>query len=239
MIKLSVIIPCYNEASAIKLLIDKCRNANNNRKDIEFILVDNGSTDTTSVIIKELLINQDLFFIKLVTVKNNIGYGNGIIQGLKAASGEILSFTHADLQCDPKDAVLAYDQYKDKLGNNLCVVKGRRTNRGVFDNFFTWAMSVFSSWTLGVQLSDVNAQPKMFHRQFYESLHNPPLDFSLDLFILYSARKKNIPIIDFPVLFSKRHSGVAKGGGSLKGKWKLIKRTYRYIIQLRTEVKRS
>ncbi|MFM6202168.1 MAG: glycosyltransferase, partial [Dolichospermum sp.] len=105
------------------MLIDKCRNANNNRKDIEFILVDNGSTDTTSVILKDLLINQDLFFIKLVTVKNNIGYGNGIIQGLKASSGEILSFTHADLQCDPNDAVLAYDQYKDKLENNLCVVK--------------------------------------------------------------------------------------------------------------------
>lgn len=237
MIKLSIIIPCYNEASAMSLLLEKCKNANNNRTDLEFILVDNGSTDSTNVVLNDVLINPDFFFLKLVTIKKNNGYGNGIIEGLKTASGEILSFTHADLQCDPMDAVLAYDQYKDQLEKNLCMIKGKRTNRGFFDYFFTWGMSVFSSWALGVQLADVNAQPKIFHRYFYESLKNPPLDFSLDLFILYSARKQHLPIINFPVLFSKRHSGVAKGGGSLKGKWRLIKRTYRYIIQLRKDVK--
>lgn len=62
MIKLSIIIPCYNEASAMSLLLEKCKNANNNRTDLEFILVDNGSTDSTNVVLNDVLINPDFFF---------------------------------------------------------------------------------------------------------------------------------------------------------------------------------
>ena len=47
----------------------------------------------------------------------NKGYGFGILQGLAVAEGRILSWTHADLQTDPKDVVLAYELYKVELGN--------------------------------------------------------------------------------------------------------------------------
>ena len=236
MINLSVVIPCYNEASAIPLLIEKCAAACSNRDDIEFLLVDNGSTDQTQLVFSTLLTNNSYSFIKLITVKRNEGYGNGILQGLLSAKGDILSFTHADLQCDPLDVIRAFDQYVELLWNNRGIVKGKRVNRSFVDVFFTWGMSVLASWMLGVQLSDVNAQPKIFHRNFFEQLVNPPKDFSLDLFILYSARKGGYNIESFPVIFSKRHSGEAKGGGSWKGKIRLIKRTFNYILALRKEV---
>ena len=75
-------------------------------------------------------------------------------------------------------------------------------------------MQVFSSFILK-KLNDINAQPKLFSRKFYEKhFYNPPSDFSLDLFLLCKA--EFVKTID--VFFNKRIYGEAKGGGSMKGK---------------------
>ena len=80
---------------------------------------------------------------------------------------------------------------------------------------------------------------KIFSKSFFDTYgHDAPNDFSLDLYFLYQA-KKHGQIIDFPVYFSKRVAGEAKGGSgsSLKVKWKLIKRSFTYIFELRLKVK--
>ena len=71
------------------------------------ILVNNGSIDDSKRVFEKTISNikQD---IKVLNVKKNIGYGHGIISGLKIAKGDILSWTHADLQTEPNDVVSAY-----------------------------------------------------------------------------------------------------------------------------------
>ena len=94
--KLSIIIPCYNEGMNIPLLIKSLLDSINQRKDVEVILVNNGSTDDSeSILNKEVNRNNNLF--KIVNIKKNIGYGFGILTGLKNATGDVLSWTHADL----------------------------------------------------------------------------------------------------------------------------------------------
>jgi hypothetical protein len=166
----------------------------------------------------------------------NKGYGFGILQGLAVAEGRILSWTHADLQTDPKDVVLAYELYKVELESNRCIVKGERKGRNLFDNIFTGGMSLISSLILNQRLWDINAQPKIFHRDFMNHLKKAPYDFSLDLYVLFVANRIKISIKSFPVFFSNREFGEAKGGGTLKGKFKLIKRTIGYIIELRNDI---
>jgi len=166
----------------------------------------------------------------------NKGYGFGILQGLAVAEGKILSWTHADLQTDPKDVVLAYELYKVELESNHCIVKGERKGRNIFDNMFTGGMSLISSLFLNQKLWDINAQPKIFHRNFMNHLKKAPYDFSLDLYVLFVANRIKISIESFPVFFSNREFGEAKGGGTLKGKFKLIKRTIGYIIELRNDI---
>jgi hypothetical protein len=63
-----------------------------------------------------------------------------------------------------------------------------------------------------------------------------PLDFSLDLYFLVIAKTNNYRIINHEVIMKKRLYGEAKGGGSLKGKIKLIKRTLFYIIELKKKL---
>lgn len=235
--ELSIIIPCYNESGSLPNLINICRESCSDKDNVEFIFVNNGSSDSSKLIFNQLLcLPENSCFATLVNVSVNKGYGYGILQGLNTAKGKILSWTHADLQTNPRDVILAYEKYRDTLINGLCVVKGKRIGRNLFDNLFTQGMSLISSLLLSARLSDVNAQPKIFNRNFLPKLNKAPLDFSLDLYFLYIARREKINIETYPVRFEKRIFGEAKGGGSLKGKMKLIRRTFKYIFELRKDI---
>ena len=95
-------------------------------------------------------------------------------------------------------------------------------------------MQVYCSLILKKKLNDINAQPKLFSRKFYtDHFADAPSDFSLDLFLLLEAEK--IKTID--VFFHKRKLGKAKGGGTMRGKIKLIKRTLDYIKNLKSNDK--
>ena len=234
--QISIIIPCYNEEENLKHIIEKSENLFEKNNDIEVILVDNGSTDNTYEMLKEIL-NGRQHFIKLIRVKSNIGYGHGIMSGVNSASGEVIAWTHADLQTDPIDVIAAFQVFINHPQFPKCIMKGRRVGRKFFDTMFTVGMSLLSSFLLRVSLSDVNAQPKMFHRDFLKKLPKPPLDFSLDLYLLYQARVHNYPILEHQVSFGKRLFGESKGGGTLKGKLKLIQRTWKYMLKLKLELK--
>jgi len=236
LISLSIVIPCYNESKSLAKLFEACYVSCASRKDIQFIFVNNGSIDDTEITLNQLLLEKKYSFGKLVHVEKNQGYGYGILQGLKEAEGKIIAWTHADLQTDPADVVMAFNEYRFDLENNLCIVKGERQGRNIFDNLFTAGMSFFSTIFLSQKLWDINAQPKLFHKDFMQNLKNAPYDTSIDLYVLFVANKLKIPIKNYPVFFSKRKFGIAKGGGSLKGKYKLIKRTFMYIIELRKDI---
>ena len=232
---LSLIIPCYNEQDNLSLLFKKLLKIQ--AKFNEIILVDNGSTDDTSLIIENFIKNHNSC-IKVLKIKKNIGYGHGIMSGVRKSSGEIVAWTHADLQTDPADVVDAYQAFISKNGDRNFILKGKRKKRKFFDNLFTSLMSVVSSIAFNIKLSDINAQPKMFSKDFIKYIDNAPNDFSLDLFILVKAIKMNYTILEYPVIFKNRNYGISKGGGSLFGKVKLTLRTLSYINRLRIRLKK-
>ncbi|MGL4388145.1 MAG: glycosyltransferase family 2 protein [Brevinema sp.] len=229
---LSLIIPCYNEVDNLQNLIDKILPLYEQEKDLEVILVNNGSTDKTQEILEQLLPATP---IKSVFVPINKGYGYGILAGLDKAKGDILSWTHADLQTDPLDVLKAYKIYIQSPQTNL-LIKGKRRNRKFLESFFTFGMQCYVNYRLKTNLSDINAQPKLFSSEFFKSIREKaPYDFSLDLFVLYHASKKGkIYIID--VDFSERIAGEAKGGGSWSTRIKLIKRTLDYVDTFATNM---
>ena len=229
---LTIIIPCFNEEKNINLLLERIDQILIKYSFLNIIVVDNGSNDQTSKKIKVNKIYKNNKF-KLVLVKKNIGYGYGILSGLKESNTEYLSWTHADMQTDIEDIPKSFLLHKDKLNNKKFIIKGRRINRNKFDSFFTFSMSIISSiLTLSI-IKDVNAQPKIFHRNLYEKLNNPPNDFMLDLYLIIKAKKLNYQILEYPVYFLERKYGIAKGGGTLKGKIVLSCKTLIYLIGLR------
>lgn len=238
-IRLSVVVPCYNEEKNIPALVKNFGGVFAGRKDVELILVDNGSTDATGRLIGEEIARNGYGFARKVTVPNNQGYGWGILRGLESAKGELLAWTHADLQTDPADVLEAWRVYNAHAAlEDRIMVKGYRVNRGWLEKCLSVCMQTVASAVLGVWLTEVNAQPKLFSRGLYGEMKDPPRDFSLDLYLLYTARKKGFEILTVPVDFRERQFGEAKGGGGpgWKNRWKLIRRTLGYVFELRKKI---
>jgi glycosyltransferase involved in cell wall biosynthesis len=233
--KVSLIIPCYNESKSIPQLLESCQAAFE-KQDVEVIIVDNGSIDNTQEVLSDILANYS--FIKLVTVKENIGYGNGILQGLNSASGEIIGWTHADLQTNPADINSALTFFEQSNNIETIFVKGERYGRSITDVFFTIGMALFESVLMRTWMWDINAQPTLFHKSFFESWVEPPNDFSLDLFAYFIAKKKGFVIKRFPVLFSERMHGVSSWNISWSNKYKFIKRTLQFSFLLNQRLKK-
>ena len=232
--KLSIIVPCFNEEKNIPLILEKFKNTIQ-RKDVEVLLVDNGSQDNSKKILNELVPNY--FFARIVEVKENQGYGFGITSGLDQARGEYIGYTHADLQTDPGDVIRALDIIENQKKPEMSYVKGNRKGRPFLYNFFTYGMSIFETIFLGTKLWDINAQPNIFHRSFFEELkHCCPKDFSLDLFFLYMAKKRGLNLVRFNVIFPKRIYGQSSWNNGISSKWNFIKRTYDFSIKLKKDL---
>jgi glycosyltransferase involved in cell wall biosynthesis len=234
---LSLIIPCYNEAGNLPILFDRIRELRKSLPSAEVILVDNGSTDASPEIFRSLEAGPGLGDLKVLRIERNEGYGHGILTGLKEARGAFLAWTHADHQTDLADVGRALVAVRAAAAPEDTLVKGERKSRNPLDAFFTAGMSVLASLALGTVVRDVNAQPKLFSRKLYRRFDAPPRDFSLDLYLLYLARTQGFRIDTVPVHFAKRLHGEAKGGGSMKTKVKLTKRTFKYIFELRSRLR--
>ncbi|MBT8552461.1 glycosyltransferase family 2 protein [Polynucleobacter paneuropaeus] len=226
--KLSLIIPCYNEADNLPLLLDRCSTLRDDGN-IEVILVDNGSTDNTAEILKKLLPSYS--HCRAIRVPVNQGYGFGILTGLKSAQGEILAWTHADMQTDPTDILRGFEIFQ--LHGKYIYAKGQRTKRPFADVVFTIGMSIFETCLLKTRLWDINAQPNIFSRQFFESWQNPPHDFSLDLYAYFTARNQGLSVHRFPVEFGKRAHGVSHWNINWAAKKKFIRRTIDFSFELK------
>ena len=227
--KLSIVIPCFNEALNLPSLIKKC-NQLKELPHVEIIFVDNGSSDNTNTVLKQLLDRIPNFH--LVSVSQNQGYGYGILSGLKKANGDILAWTHADLQTDPNDLLEGFELFIANNNKNI-FVKGKRKNRPLKANIFTFGMSVFASVVFRKIMTDINAQPTMFTREFFDSWKNPPNDFSLDLYAFHRARKNDLTILRFPVIFHNRYLGSSSWNAGFQSRYNFIKRTIKYILKLK------
>lgn len=228
---LSVVVPCFNEAQSLPVLVERFM-AVFGESSFELILVDNGSTDETASILAVNLSGRRFRRVRSVAVEKNIGYGHGIMTGLHEARGTFLAFTHADMQCDPADVMRAFDRARSEPEPEKVFVKGRRSGRPWRDCILTIGMQVLATSALRTLLTDINAQPKLFHRQFLSKLTAPPADFNFDTYILYKARLSGMRIVTIPVRFGPRQHGVSKWAFSLPSRLRHVKSSVAYLLRL-------
>ena len=227
--KISLVIPCYNEEKSLKELHNRC-NKLSKKINVEIIFVNNGSTDNSKKIFTSLSrINKNFLYLNL---NKNKGYGGGILEGLKKAKGNYIGWTHADLQTNPLDLIKVFELTKK---NKNIFIKGKRLGRPIFDNIFTIGMSFFTSIILFNRFWDVNAQPTIFPKKFFDKWKNPPNDFSLDLYAYFLAKKFNLKIKRIPVFFNTRKFGNSNWNYGIYSKFKFIIRTMKFTFKLRKD----
>lgn len=230
--QVSIICPCYNEEKNIQELYEKFQIVAKSIP-IEVIFVDNGSEDSTRELLFKTVENSS--FAKISTLDINQGYGGGILHGLKEASSDFIGWTHADLQTSPHDIIHAYHILKENNFNKNIYVKGKRTNRPFIDTFLSNGMSLVESLIFGSLIYEVNAQPNLIHKSFYESWDNPPKDFSIDLFSYYMAIREKLDIKRIAVQFPSRKHGHSKWNKGPLSIIKFILTTLKFSLSLRKE----
>jgi glycosyltransferase involved in cell wall biosynthesis len=230
--RLSVILPCYNEAANLPLILERYAQVAPPDLAWELVLVDNGSRDGSAEVLKRLLLKPAYAFASTVTVDVNQGYGFGMATGLKAAQGALLAFSHADMQCDPQSVFEALRAY-DAAGGGLLIVKGRRQGRAWAQELITRGMSLWASFCLGRRLTDINAQPKLFPAALLRSLGQMPPGFEFDAYVLWRALQTGHRLLTVPVIFGARAHGQSKWAHTLFSRWRTIARVARYLLKLR------
>jgi len=236
MIDYSLIIPFFNEEKNIPLVIKRIKKIYKKSKNLEFILINNGSNDNSEIVFKKNLNKKDKR-IKYFKIKKNIGYGYGIKYGLKKSKGRYVGWTHSDMQTDPIDILKAIKVINLKKDKKI-FVKGKRQERSFKQSFQTKAMELCTYLILGYHLKDINAQPNIVSRQFYQKYLKKfaPNDLSFDLFAYYFNVKTNHTIKKINVVFKIRKFGETKGGGeggSIITKIKLILVTLKCLFKIK------
>jgi len=220
--QIAIVIPCFNEAENLPRLIQHLESIIEVSK-FSFVLVDNGSTDGSAEILRKVINPK----IRVVPLDVNQGYGGGIQAGLMQCTSQFVGWMHSDLQTSP--TVLLGEQFQT-ASNTL--IKGQRTGRRFLERLFTVGMAIIESLIFRQRLWDINGQPTIFPREWFEKFENPPKDFSLDLYLYVQARRSGLTIVRPRVEFGERFAGSSSWDSGFKSKVRFMKRTILYSIKL-------
>lgn len=233
-----LVVPAYNESKSLYTLIESfisaAQNSGFNSNQFQLIVVENGSTDDSSVILDNLLKTSFGQWFRVVKVGKNMGYGNGVWQGLCATTAACIGWSHADLQCDPCDAFQAFQIFKQSNVHSV-LIKGVRNGRNWKDRFVSRVFELAALLILGLNAYEINAQPKIFSRDLLPFVKKPPSGFSFDLYVLYQAIKNQFTIYEIPVLFPPRVFGVSHWAATFMGRYKTILLAIGYMFKLKRD----
>ncbi|HOV21701.1 MAG TPA: glycosyltransferase family 2 protein [bacterium] len=223
--KLSVIIPVYNERDTINKIIEKVRKVPIEK---EIIIVDDGSTDGTQNILKNFN-NKD---IKVILKEKNEGKGMSIREGLKYVSGDIVVIQDADLEYEPMDFLKMIEVMKR---NNAEVVYGSRIlGKGKKSSFFFYLGGRFLSCIVNIlynaKITDEPTCYKMFRTDVIKKINLKCTGFEFCPEVTAKVRKMGYKIFEVPIHYIPRS---IKEGKKIRLKdgiiatWTLIK--YKFI----------
>ena len=176
--KLSIVIPVYNEVDSIDALYNEIKQ-NIDIEEYEIVYIDDGSTDGSSEKIQELI--QDNQKIKLIQFYRNYGKSAALSEGFKQANGEYVITMDADLQDDPAEI----KNLIDKLEEGFDLVSGWKKNRKdpiskrLPSKLFNFITRLFTS----VKIHDFNCGLKIYRRSVIKTLD------------IYGGRHRYIPAL--------------------------------------------
>lgn len=198
--KLSIIMPVYNEVKTVLDVIKKIEDLDLGNIGKELIIVDDGSTDGTKDILKDIKNHKVLFN------DENQGMGSAVRTGLMHATGDIVIKQDADLEYEPESFISLIDHMQK---NNLPAVYGSRflasKHKEIPLHYFgNKALTVFTNLLYGSKLTDMETCYKLVRLDVLKSLNLKAKHFDLEPEITSKLLKKGHNIAEIPIRYNAR-----------------------------------
>ena len=205
--KISIIVPVYNEEKTISKILDKLSKVNLKIKK-EIIIVDDGSKDRSKELIEGYIENkkrnktEDYRFIP----KENPGKGSAIKEGIKSATGDIITIQDADLEYNPED----YKKLiKPIIQNKAEVVYGSRflkEHKPMYKTYFLGnkLLTLLTKILYNSEITDMETCYKVFRSDIIKNIKIKANRFDFEPEVTARILKQGIKIKEIPISYSPR-----------------------------------
>jgi glycosyltransferase involved in cell wall biosynthesis len=200
-LKLSVVIPCYNEKSTVAEIVRRVRAVELAH---EIIVVDDGSSDGTREVLAQLPAGDDL---KVIYHDRNLGKGAAVRTGFKNATGEVFLIQDADLEYDPREYPILLKPIEEGISK---VVYGSRFLGGPRKAMFFWNMVANRTLTLVTNMlydsiiSDMETCYKVFRAEVIRGIPLRSRRFDFEPEITAKVLKRGYRIYEVPISYNGR-----------------------------------
>lgn len=203
------VIPAYNEAGGVGITVERlfaAFEAAGHR--LEVVAVDNGSTDGTGEVLRELQLRRPGLILHRVPV--NEGYGHGILVGLPLASAPWVGMIPADGQVDAEDVVRLYEAALATDGRIVAKVRRRFRLDGAARKVVSVAYNllVLALWP-GLGTLDMNGSPKLLRREALQAMRLTSKQWFLDPELMIKAHYMGLRVLEVNVFARMRGSGMS------------------------------
>ena len=239
MVKLTVVMPCYNEGTRIyKNIIETLTQVEKFCDSFRLIVVNDGSSDDTEYEIKRAMEQDNR--IGLISYEKNRGKGYAVKRGMLAAKSEYVAFLDADLELPP----YLLDGFMKKAEKGVDVVIGSKMHpdsqveypflRKVMSTGYYWFMKLL----FGMKLKDTQTGIKLFRTESIRPVLKMmrTTRFSFDIEILAIASKKGLSIEEMPVVVNFSRNKSDKSKISLSSIYEMVRDSLRikmYVSKLK------
>lgn len=200
-LKLSVIIPCYNEKSTIDTIVKRVRAVGLAH---EILIVDDGSTDGTREVLDAIQTGDDL---RIILHEHNKGKGAAVRTGFQNATGDVFLIQDADLEYDPREYPVLLKPIEEGISK---VVYGSRFLGGPRKAMFFWNMVANRFLTLVTNLlynailSDMETCYKVFRAELVRDIPLRSRRFDFEPEVTAKILKRGHRIYEVPISYNGR-----------------------------------
>ena len=232
-LNLSIVIPVFNEDRYLEKLFEQLK-IFFNKDDIEIIIIDDGSTDNSHIIIENFKTKKDFKFnFSCIKLDINSGKGKALQTGIKKANGKYILLQDADLELDIKDSKEMYDM----ICNNQeikCIFGSRylsgklKKNNYFFNNLVGKINSLIFNIFFSQSLSDVHCGLKILHHDVIKKIKLSINDFGIEIDLASQVVRNNFFIYEYGVSYYFRTKEQGK-----KITWLDGLKSFYYLLKVR------
>ena len=204
--KLSIVIPAYNEAENIGQVVRQIEEALD--FDFELIVVNDHSLDATSSIVRGL--GRTYANLRLMDNRRPAGFANALRSGFECASGELVMPIMGDL-CDDLSTVKRMLEKMEQGNDLVCASRyikgGARLGGSKVKGFFSWFVGRSLCSMIGLPTHDIGNAFKMYRRKVIESIEIEAKGFEISMEIALKAYFLGFRITEVPTVWKEREKG--------------------------------